>query len=173
MNPLALSLILCTIAATHCAIIIPQNHNANLIQQTCKKTPKYATCIKTLESDPRSSDVNLQDLAVISLTSIGPALNTALTQITDLVKVNREPAQTEALNSCAERYSAILVGDLPKSIAALKLGDPKLAEEGANDAAVEASSCENGFNGKSPLTDENADIYDAAIIAAAIVKQLL
>lgn len=169
MNPLALSLILCTIAAAHSTII----NNANLIEQTCQKTPKYATCIKFLESDPRSSDANLQGLAVIAMTNIGAAVNIALTQISDLVKVNQEPAQSEALNSCADRYSTILVADLPKSVAALKLGDPKFAEDGANDAAVEAASCENGFSGKSPLTEENDDIYDAAIIAAAIVKQML
>ncbi|KAL5065522.1 hypothetical protein RYX36_027259 [Vicia faba] len=169
MNPLALSIILCTIAATHCTIINLQNNNANLIEQT----PKYATCIKYLESDPRSSDADLPDLVVISLNTMVGAAKTVLTKVTDLVKVNQEPAQTEALNSCADRYSTILVADMPKSIAALKLGDPKFAQEGANDAAMQATSCENGFNGNSPLTQENAAMYDAAIITAAIVKQLL
>ncbi|XP_058757664.1 cell wall / vacuolar inhibitor of fructosidase 1-like [Vicia villosa] len=173
MNPLALALILCTIAASHSTIINPQNNNANLIEQTCKKTPKYATCIKFLESDPRSSEADLPGFALNSLAKIGMAANTVLNKINDLVNMNREPAQTEALNSCADRYSTILVADMPKSIAALKLGDPKLAEDGANDAAVEATSCENGFKGKSPLTEENAAMYDAAIITAAIVKQML
>lgn len=56
--------------------------------------------------------------------------NTILIKINDLAKTNKKLAQNEALNSCADSYSTILVADIPKSIAALKLGDPKFAKDG-------------------------------------------
>jgi len=170
MNPLALAIILCTIVSSHCIIIHPKS-NANVIQQTCKQTPNYANCIHYLKSDPRSSDADVTGLALIMVDIIKSKANTALNKINQLIKGSH--AQKEALNSCAGRYKAILVADVPKSVAALKQGDPKFAEDGANDVAIEATTCENGFKGKSPISDENIAMHDVAVITAAIVKQLL
>jgi pectinesterase inhibitor-like protein len=173
MNPLALAIILCIVVSSHCTIIIPKSNNGNLIQQTCKQTPNYAICIQYLKSDPKSSAADLTGLALIMVNIIKSKANTALNKINQLIKEKQEPNQKEALNSCAGRYKAILVADVPKSISALKQGDPKFAEDGANDAAVEATTCENGFKGKSPLSDENIAMHDVAAITAAIVKLLL
>ncbi|CAJ2654066.1 unnamed protein product [Trifolium pratense] len=172
-KPLALTIIFCFFVSSHCTIIIPKNNNGNLIQQTCKQTPNYEICIQYLKSDPRSSDADITGLALIMVDIIKSKANTTLNKINQLIKKKQEPSQKEALNSCAGRYKAILVADVPKSVAALKQGDPKFAEDGANDAAVEATTCENGFKGKSPLSNENIAMHDVAAITAAIVKQLL
>jgi hypothetical protein len=55
----------------------------------------------------------------------------------------------------------------------LQKGNPKLAEELANDATDEADDCESQFSGKSPLTTENNVMHDASVITSAIVKILL
>ncbi|CAJ2627593.1 unnamed protein product [Trifolium pratense] len=71
------------------------------------------------------------------------------------IKERHQPNQKEALNSCDDRYRAILVAGVPKYVSALKQGDPKFAEDGANDATIEATTCENDFKGKSPLSDKS------------------
>jgi len=172
MNALALAIFLCTIVSCHCTNINPKN-NATLIQQTCKQTPNYALCIKYLKSDPRSSDISIVNYALYMVDRIKTTTITAYNKVTQLLNGRHELYQTEALSSCAGKYRSILVDVVPKSIAALKQGDPKVAEDGANDAANEATTCENGFKGKSPISDENIDMHDVAVITAAIVKQLL
>ncbi|GAU19181.1 hypothetical protein TSUD_198630 [Trifolium subterraneum] len=79
----------------------------------------------------------------------------------------------KALNSCGDKYKAILVADIPQAIEALEKGDPKFAEDGANDAANEANYCENEFYGKSPLTKQNNAMHDVSAVTAAMVRQLL
>ncbi|BAT82787.1 hypothetical protein VIGAN_03285000 [Vigna angularis var. angularis] len=66
--------------------------------------------------------------------------------------INREgkgagPKQRRALSSCASKYKAVLIADVPQATEALQKGDPKFAEDGANDAANEATFCESDFSG--------------------------
>lgn len=164
LKPL-LSLIFFTLVVNHC--------NANLIEQTCKKTPKYALCIHYLQADPKSSSANVEGLALIMVDVINVKANTALNKINQLLKGNPQPDLKQKLSLCYDEYRAIVVADVPKAISALKLGDPKFAQDSADDAVVEASSCENSFSGKSPLTDFNIATQDAAVILSAIVKLLL
>ncbi|KOM49135.1 hypothetical protein LR48_Vigan07g283900 [Vigna angularis] len=51
--------------------------------------------------------------------------------------------------------------------------NPKFAEDGANDAANEATFCESDFSGNSPLTKQNNAMHDVTAITAAIVRLLL
>ncbi|KAK7363448.1 hypothetical protein VNO77_05591 [Canavalia gladiata] len=74
----------------------------------------------------------------------------------------------QALSSCADKYTTILTGDIPQATEALQKGNPKFAESGANDAANEATRCDNEFSGKSLLTKENNDVHDVAAVTAAI-----
>ncbi|OIW20496.1 hypothetical protein TanjilG_13562 [Lupinus angustifolius] len=159
-----LSLILCTVVIST---------NANLIEETCKKTPNHDLCVHHLQADPHSSDADVTGLALIMVNVIKTKANTSLTKIHQLLQGNPQPGQKEALNSCSGRYNAILVADVPQAIAALKKGDPKFAVNSANDAAIEATSCEKSFSGKSPLTNDNNSMNDVAAVTAAIVKILL
>jgi pectinesterase inhibitor-like protein len=77
------------------------------------------------------------------------------------------------LRFCASCYDAILTADIPEAIEALQKGDPKFAENGTNDAAVEATSCEDGFHGKSPLTNLNREVHGTSVVASAITRLLL
>ncbi|TKY54270.1 Cell wall / vacuolar inhibitor of fructosidase 1 [Spatholobus suberectus] len=153
--------------------IIQQNEANNLIEETCKQTPHHDLCIQYLLSDPRSTDADVTGLALIMVNVIKTKANNALEKIHQLLRESPEPGQKEALSLCADRYKAILEADVAQAIAALQKGDPKFAEDGANDAAVEATACENSFSGKSPLTNDNNAMHDVAATTAAIVRQLL
>lgn len=48
----------------------------------------------------------------------------------------------QALQSCADQHDAVIKGDIPWSLQALRSGDYKFSERGTMDAAVEASPCE-------------------------------
>ncbi|KAI9123291.1 hypothetical protein K1719_006180 [Acacia pycnantha] len=150
-------------------------NDANLIQQTCKHTPNQALCLQYLKSDPRSSDADISGLALIMVDAMKAKANQALAKIhRELQRKSLSDSEKQALSSCAEQYRAVLIADVPEAIAALQKGDPKFAEDGANDAALEANSCESGFSyGKSPLTQENHALHDIAQVTAAIVRNLL
>ncbi|GAU19171.1 hypothetical protein TSUD_89360 [Trifolium subterraneum] len=189
LKPLAfLILVVCTtFVVTECRNIQP--NDANLIEQTCKKTPNYAICIKYLNSDPKARSADVTGLALIMVNVMKNNANIAVNKIHQLIEKS-PPSQKTTLNSCASKYNAIVVADIPSAIEALKKGNPKhadipsaiealkkgnpkFAEQGANDAAIEANSCENGFSGKSPLSAENLDMLTASGITAAIVRNLL
>ncbi|KAL5065566.1 hypothetical protein RYX36_027303 [Vicia faba] len=145
---------------------------ANIVQETCSKTPNSALCIQYLNADPKSSTADVSGLALIMVNVIKNKANIAVDKIKQLSE--SIPAdQKVALMSCADKYNAILVADIPQATEALQKGNPKFAEESANDAAIEANGCENGFSGKSPLTAENNVVRDASTITSAIVRLLL
>ncbi|XP_028760121.1 cell wall / vacuolar inhibitor of fructosidase 1-like [Neltuma alba] len=150
-------------------------NDANLIQQTCKHTPNQALCLQYLKSDPRSSDADISGLALIMVDAMKAKAKQALAKIRqELQRRSHSDREKQALRSCADQYRAVLEADVPEAIAALQKGDPKFAEDGANDAALEANSCESGFSsGKSPLTPENNALHDIAQVTAAIVRNLL
>ncbi|KAI5415532.1 cell wall / vacuolar inhibitor of fructosidase 1 [Lathyrus oleraceus] len=166
-----LVLILCTtLVVTHSRVIEP--NDANTVRQTCSKTPNSALCIQYLNADPKSSTADVNGLALIMVNVIKSKANIAVNKINQL-KGSIPPAQKVALKSCADKYNAILVADVPQATEALQKGDPKFAVDAANDAAIEANGCENGFSGKSPLTAENNVVRDASTITSAICRLLL
>ena len=85
-----------------------------------------------------------------------------------------DPKTKAALRRCVELYdNAVLKADIPSAMEALRTGDPKFAEQGANDAANEADSCERDFNGGSPITSFNRSVSDLSRVASAIIRLLL
>ncbi|EXB75679.1 Pectinesterase inhibitor 2 [Morus notabilis] len=145
----------------------------DLFEQTCKRTTNYGLCISFLRSNPRSSGADVRGLALIMVGVIEAKAKGTLSQIKDLIKASPQRDDKQPLSSCAEYYDAILSGDVPEAIQALKTGNYKFAEQGSNNAALEANMCENRFSGKSPLTKMNKLVHDVAVVAAAITRVLL
>jgi pectinesterase inhibitor-like protein len=143
----------------------------SLIENTCKKTPNYNICLQSLKANSGSSVADVTGLAQIMVKVMKAKANDGLNKIHQLQRLGN--GARKALNSCGDKYRAILVADIPQAIEALEKGDPKFAEDGANDAANEATYCENEFNGKSPLTKQNNAMHDVASVTAAMVRQLL
>ena len=161
-----------SIPSSHCRTLILPN-NEKLIENTCKKTPSYNVCLQSLRANPGSSGADVNGLAQIMVKVMRAKANDALNRIHELQRVGTGPNQRRALSSCASKYNAIVIGDIPQATEALQKGDPKFAEDGANDAANEATYCESDFNGKSPLTKQNNAMHDVAAVTAAIVRLLL
>jgi pectinesterase inhibitor-like protein len=168
-------LILCTtLVVTQSQNVQPKNSN-DLIEQTCKKTPNYALCIQYLKPYSSSSNASVNGLAIIMFGIMkDKALDTQgkiHTIVADILP--RDPFVPKApLLECNNLYESIIVADVTRAINALQ-GSPdlKLAESCANDAKSKANKCELKFKiGDSPLTDENNDMNDVAILAAAIVR---
>ncbi|KAL5065557.1 hypothetical protein RYX36_027294 [Vicia faba] len=162
-----------SIPTTHSRTTFPsKDERLSLIENTCKKTPNYNICIQSLKENSGSSVADVTGLAQIMVKVMKAKANDGLNKIHRLQRVRNIGAR-KALSSCGDKYKAILVADIPQAIEALEKGDPKFAEDGANDAANEASYCESEFNGKSALTKENNAMHDVSAVTAAMVRQLL
>ncbi|KAG4932171.1 hypothetical protein AAZX31_17G035400 [Glycine max] len=167
--------VMISIPSSHCSrTLLPENEK--LIENTCKKTPNYNVCLESLKASPGSSSADVTGLAQIMVKEMKAKANDALKRIHELQRVGASgPKQRRALSSCADKYKAVLIADVPQATEALQKGDPKFAEDGANDAANEATYCETDFSaaGNSPLTKQNNAMHDVAAVTAAIVRLLL
>ena len=177
-NKKTLALILCTlviasisILPSHCRTLHPNGDK--LIKGTCSKTPDPDQCVKYIKADPRSPDV--KDVPGLGIT-MAEVFQLKGRDLRDLVyamlTVGDRPDIMDALRACLGSYNFILKTDIELAINAFKNGKPKLAEDSANVAANGVVSCENGFNGKSPITYENNVTHGIAILLAAIAREL-
>lgn len=145
-----------------------------LIESTCKATPSYNLCISTLLSNPKSSSGDVRDLGIIMVGATKAKATRAIQHIKSLY--TSHPELRRSLNECAQMYLAVVRADVPSAMQALDGGQPKFAEDGMADTAVETQACERSFSGrgqKSPLTQMNKDIENVANVARAIIRMLL
>ncbi|KAI3522649.1 hypothetical protein L1887_00597 [Cichorium endivia] len=145
-----------------------------LIENTCKGTPSYNLCLSILLADPNSQNADLTGLATIVVYAVKNNGYQTLQQIVALKK--SQPELTAALTQCGEVYKAVVDVDVPLSINALNLGNPKYAEDGMADTAVESQACERSFQDHaqtSPMTNANKAMEDVANVARAIIRMLL
>lgn len=147
---------------------------ADLLEQTCKQTPNYDLCVKTLLADPRSSHADVAGLAMVMVDTIKAKAIAATHRIGELLGTAPDPKTKAALGRCVVLYDrAVLGADIPSAKEAVRTGNPKFAEQGANDAANEADSCERAFGGYSPITSFNRGVSDVSRVASAIIRLLL
>ncbi|KAL7123735.1 hypothetical protein ABFS83_14G002700 [Erythranthe nasuta] len=163
-------LVLITLISSVHTMAKSQEKDENLIETTCKNTPIYQLCIATLRADPGSNAADVAGLALIMIGAVEAKSKEALSAVKNLLKSGS--GNTEALKQCKDKYKAVLEGDVPVAKSAVR-GNPKFAEGGMADAKVEADDCEDGFGGKSPLTKVNGDVRDLAVVARAIIRNLL
>ena len=158
--------------SSQCARLRPNDNN--LIEQTCKQTPNYNLCVSSLKSDPKSATADVTGLALIMVKVLNTTATRTLIHINSLLHHSPSPKIKKALLSCADMYyNGIVTADVPVSIEALTKGDPKFADDSTLDAAKEATLCEEGFSGNSPLTVDNTNVNNVARVTEAIVKLLL
>ncbi|CAH8254855.1 unnamed protein product [Arabidopsis lyrata] len=143
----------------------------SIIEQTCKETPDFNLCVSLLNSDPRGSSADTSGLALILIDKIKGLTTKTLNEINGLYK--KRPELKRALDECSRRYKTILNADVPEAIEAISKGVPKFGEDGVIDAGVEASVCEGGFKGKSPLTSLTKSMQKISNVTRAIVRMLL
>ncbi|KAI6692897.1 hypothetical protein NL676_020607 [Syzygium grande] len=147
--------------------------SANLVVDTCKKTPYADFCVSALRSDHRSSTADTPTLGLIMVDKVNVNAKSTLTEIQDLLRKSPNPRTKQALASCEEGYKFTITDLVPSSKDSLTGGVYKFAEVNMNEAASDASDCEAGFGGKSPLSHSNDYENKAASVAAAIARLLL
>ncbi|KAK9079560.1 hypothetical protein SSX86_001232 [Deinandra increscens subsp. villosa] len=145
-----------------------------LIETTCRATPSYNLCMSTLLTNPKSSTADLTDLGLIMVGATKAKATRAIQQIKSIYRSH--PELRRSLTECGQMYIAVVRADVPSAVQALDGGQPKFAEDGMADTAVEAQACERSFTErgeKSPLTKVNRDIESVANVARAIIRMLL
>ncbi|CAI8610798.1 unnamed protein product [Vicia faba] len=164
-------LILCTtLVVTQSQVIKP--NSAQTIHNTCLETPYYEQCMKYLTADPKSSTADVYGLALIMVNVMKDKANIGLNKINQLIATSPSD-QKVALNSCAEKYNAIIATDVPQATKGLQNKNPKLAEDSAVHASDAVVACWKGLPGNSPLIAENLVMRDASTITSHICRQLV
>ncbi|KAL1214146.1 Cell wall / vacuolar inhibitor of fructosidase 1 [Cardamine amara subsp. amara] len=143
----------------------------NKIELTCKATPDFNLCVSLLKSDPKGVSADTSGLALIIINKIKELATKTMNEINGLYKTR--PELKQALDECSRRYKTILNAGVPQAIEAFTKGNPKFGERGMVDAGVEASKCEEGFKGKSPLTSLTKSMQATSNVGSVIVKMLL
>lgn len=148
---------------------LPSVHgDTSLIQTTCNKTPYNNLCVSVLQSDARSSAAHdVERLAVIAAEKLSGEAKKTLKQVELLAGKDRR------YKTCLDAYNIVVDADVPEILQATP-GNPKFAEQGANDVGVEAESCGKSIKGsKSDIGDRNKFVHDWSLVVSAIVRLLL
>ncbi|XP_055811186.1 cell wall / vacuolar inhibitor of fructosidase 1-like [Solanum dulcamara] len=146
----------------------------NLVETTCKNTPNYNLCIKTLRHDERSASSDITTLALIVVDAIKAKANQGAEIISTLLASNPPEEWRVPLKECAFSYKVILTISLPEAIEALTKGNPKFAEDSMVVCFGDSQDCEENFKSSiSPLTGLNNAVHELSGVGRAIIRNLL
>ncbi|PIN23254.1 hypothetical protein CDL12_04020 [Handroanthus impetiginosus] len=154
------------------AYALSEQKDQNLIETTCKNTPNYRLCVTILRANRRSATADVAGLGLIMVDAVKAKTKEALSAVNKLIH-SHDRKLSEAAQQCVDAYNGVLKGDVPEAVEALTKGDPKFAENGMADAVVEADSCDSAFETRSPLSGMNKALRDRAVVARAIIRNLL
>ncbi|OAY38689.1 hypothetical protein MANES_10G035400v8 [Manihot esculenta] len=125
---------------------------ADIIEETCKKTEYYDLCVKTLRSDPRSSNADLKGLTQITLEASLVFGRGAFIKIKKMYNETKDKGLKSCLHVCVENYELAVVINLPGAIKLLgrnKFNDVNSYLSAAYDAP---ETCLDSFS-EEPKTD--------------------
>ncbi|XP_055814168.1 cell wall / vacuolar inhibitor of fructosidase 1-like [Solanum dulcamara] len=159
-------------------VLVTNGNNNNLVESTCKNTPNYELCLKTLSSDKRSETAgDVTTLALIMVDAIKSKANQAANTISKLRQSNPPLAWKDPLKKCAFSYKVILTVSMPEAIEALTKGNPKFAEDAMVGSSGDAQECEEYFKATTtkylPLSKLNIVVHELSDVGRAIVRNLL
>ncbi|GER38313.1 invertase inhibitor [Striga asiatica] len=155
----------------------PPQNNQSLIESICKRTPNYRLCLTTIRADHTSAGSDVAGLGLILIRAVKSETNKALSAAARLVKTH--PHLKAPLGKCADVYRAVIEADVPVAEQSIR-GNPKFAENGMADVAVEADACERALGRataaaapETPMTAANRAVRDLAVVARAVIRNLL
>ncbi|KAF3658281.1 cell wall / vacuolar inhibitor of fructosidase 1-like [Capsicum chacoense] len=151
------------------------NHNKNnLVETTCKNTPNYNLCLKSLLSNKRSISGDITTLELIVVDAIKAKANQSSKIILMLSSSSPPEAWRVPLKECTLSYKVILTVSLPEAIEALTKGNPKFTEDDMVGYFGVSQDCEENFKRSiSPLTGLNTAVHDLSGVGREIIKNLL
>ncbi|XP_051152632.1 cell wall / vacuolar inhibitor of fructosidase 1-like [Andrographis paniculata] len=181
-----LLLLLLSTTTTTTAAAISSSQYSHLIESTCKNTPHFQLCMTTLLQGGHGTTADVAGLALIMVRAVRDKTRAAISTLKTYpttIERGADPRLVRALQDCARAYNAVMVADVPEAVEALTKGDPKFAENGMADAAVEADVCEDaiaaavgaGARNPSPIAMRrmNKAVRELAEVARAIIRNLL
>ncbi|KAK2644156.1 hypothetical protein Ddye_019351 [Dipteronia dyeriana] len=147
--------------------------SADLISDTCKKTPSFNLCESTLRADPQSSKADVQGLALVAVKKLVVEGTKTENEIKQLIGKTKDQPLLDALKICADKYNIIVHYDFPVAVEAITKGNPKFAEGAAVDAARSSDKCASGIASTPHLASSNKLVHDLDDIVLYIVRLLL
>lgn len=149
--------------------------SADLIEDTCNKTSNFKFCVSFLRSKPGSATADVQGLAQIVADQIQINLQDTFSKASKLYKEATERVIKECFQICSEEYG-VAIQYMNGVLANLKSKSYRNAREGLSGVYVDADTCEESFHEEpvrpSPLTKNNNDVKDLAVIGSQIIHIL-
>ncbi|PQQ02587.1 putative invertase inhibitor [Prunus yedoensis var. nudiflora] len=149
--------------------------SADLIEDTCNKTSNFKFCVSFLRSKPGSATADVQGLAQIVADQIQIYLKDTFSKASKLYKEATERVIKECFQICSEEYG-VAIQYMNGVLANLKSKSYRNAREGLSGVYVDADTCEESFHEEpvrpSPLTKNNYDVKDLAVIGSQIIHIL-
>ncbi|XP_030519340.2 cell wall / vacuolar inhibitor of fructosidase 2-like [Rhodamnia argentea] len=146
--------------------------DSELVEQICNQTtPYYKFCKDALNSDPRTSGADGAKLAYVAFSLANRNASSTRDQITSLQSNSTGPVHLH-LEQCRLDYATAIV----KTTLALTDLDWETYGRLSYFASMtrdQAKDCELAFKGtKSPLTDNNNNLYGLSVICVVLAKWL-
>ncbi|KAI3878890.1 hypothetical protein MKX03_003011 [Papaver bracteatum] len=152
--------------------------------ETCKKSSEsspnlnYTSCVNSLQSDPRSSTANLQQLGIISMElSLRNAtyINSYIEKMLNDRDLDDFSRIEKYLRDCSELYGDA-VSNIEEAIKAFNAYDSFSANIRMSAAMDSSTTCEDGFKDNqnysavSPLVREDYDFFQLTAVSLAITN---
>ncbi|KAF8028379.1 hypothetical protein BT93_E1101 [Corymbia citriodora subsp. variegata] len=161
-------------------MILHSVRSANdIVQDTCNKIAasdpelNFDFCVKSLGSDPKSHEVDLEGLGLIGVELLQANFTGTIEYIKQLLKKKLEPPLLKALSHCLDVYTSAERKDLISLYQAKRYGEVNIyvTKMMNSEEACDPQSSEKGSI-VPPLTKPNADIYQFCIIVLDIMNIL-
>ncbi|KAG1360939.1 putative invertase inhibitor [Cocos nucifera] len=153
----------------------------DIILETCKRCAKgdpnlnYTLCVESLSSVPKSHHSDERGLAIVAVKLSKAKMKHAKSMVKQLLKAKPMGRYMKnCLLTCKDTYSDS-ISNLKDSLKAIKSGQYKDANIQISSAVDAPGNCEDSFqdgNIKSPLTEENKNVFGLAVIALDITALL-
>ncbi|XP_024196366.1 cell wall / vacuolar inhibitor of fructosidase 2-like [Rosa chinensis] len=147
--------------------------DVNLIEETCRNTPKPKLCVDSLYSVPQSASADVKGLAhIMNDVVLRTKAQEVHTKIDLLIKQGTRP---QSLLTCAQTYSLIINDKIKAVNDGLKDDQPLKTEQAMVDTVSLLNDCNSGLEHSlpgTPLIGMNTNVADLATVTKAIVKQL-
>ncbi|KAI3905305.1 hypothetical protein MKX01_039996 [Papaver californicum] len=163
------------------------HHNGaaeDITLETCRKSAEsspnlnYTSCVNSLQSDPRSSTANLQQLGIISMElSLRNAthINSYIEKLLNDKDIDDFTRIEKYLRDCSELYGDA-ISYIEEAIKAFDAYDSFSANIKMSAAMDSSTTCEDGFKDNnqnsavSPLVREDYDFFQLTAVSLAIIN---
>ncbi|KAI3899958.1 hypothetical protein MKW92_019465 [Papaver armeniacum] len=178
------------ISLTVFSLLLLISHNGateDITVETCRKSAEsspnlnYTSCVNSLQSDPRSSTANLQQLGIISMElSLRNAtyINSYIKKLLNDRDLDDFTRIEKYLRDCSELYGDA-VSNIEEAIKAFDAYDSFSANIKMSAAMDSSTTCEDGFKDNnsnqnysavSPLVREDYDFFQLTAVSLAITN---